>query len=121
MKKFLVPMTLAGALSLGGCTAMDQYGLASSYGSPTYGSGYGGSGYGGSAYGQGGPSFQDVAVENCAMHAQRYGRVSVGSVRQIRADTMGVYGAVDMNNSYQRRAFECHFRSDGRVTGFDLD
>ena len=92
----------------------DEYGMASSYGqAPYYGA------YGGSAYGMGGPSFQEAAVESCAVHGQRYGRVSVGGVRQVSGNTMGVYGTVDMND--QRRPFQCHFRSDGRITGFDID
>lgn len=117
MKKSLVPVALLGFLSLGACASMDEYGLGSSaYGRDPY---YGG--YGGSAYGMGGPSFQEAAVESCAVQAQRHGRVSVGSVQQVSSSTLRVYGTIDLYNRYERRPFACSFRSDGRITDFDID
>ena len=120
MKKSVLSIALLGSLSLAGCTA---------YGSDPFGSVLGSvlnSGnrydpYGGGYYGQGGPSFQQSAVESCAYQAQRYGRVSVAGVQQVSGDTLRVYGAIDMNGGYQRRGFGCSFRADGRITDFDID
>ena len=115
MKKSVLSVVLLGSLSIAGCTA---------YGDPLgsiLGTGYN-SGYNsGNYYGMGGPSFQQSAVESCAYQAQRYGRVSVGGVQQISGDTVRVFGAIDMNDSYQRRSFGCSFRTDGRITDFDID
>ncbi len=110
MKKSVLSVALLGSLSLVGCTA---------YGDPLgsiLGSGYNSGNY----YGQGGPSFQEAAVETCAYQAQRYGQVRVNSVQQVRSDTLRVHGAVGVNGGWQQRGFYCDFRADGRITAFDI-
>ena len=115
MKKSVLSVALLGSLSLVGCTT---------YGGDPFGSVLGsvlGSGYNqGNYYGQGGPSFEQAAVETCANQAQRYGQVRVTNVQQVRDDTLRVNGAVSVNNSWQQRGFYCDFRADGRITGFDI-
>lgn len=117
MKKPAICLIMAGALGVGGCTAMDD-----GYGSYGYNSRYAPVGYGAGYYGQGGPSLAEAAAEACSYHAQqRYGRAQVGTVQQVGRDTMRVYGTLDMNRSYERRPFACSYRNDGRITDFDID
>ena len=113
MKKLSLAIMLAGGLSLGGCA----YGL----GDPTGGLGTvlgsvlgGGGGY----QGQGGPTFQQAAIDACAAEASRYGQVRISNVQQSGSNTMRVYGTI--GNNYQQRGFGCSFRSDGRITDFDV-
>jgi hypothetical protein len=126
MKKSVLSVALLGSLSLAGCATYPDYGYNSNPIGAVLGSVLGGSGnsynngYGG-YYGMGGPTFQQSAVEGCAYHAQRYGRVNVQNVQQISGDTLRVYGSIDLNNRYERRPFACSFRADGRVTDFDID
>lgn len=80
-------------------------------GSP-YGSSYGGNGYG---YGGG---FSQAAASACANYASRYGAVRVTSVRQTSSDKVHVYGLV--SRGYGSDDFDCSFRSDGRISDFDL-
>ena len=119
MKKSVLSIALLGSLSLAGCTSYGNP-LGSVLGS-VLNSGnrydpYGGGGY----YGQGGPSFQQSAVETCAYQAQRYGQVSVSGVQQVRSDTLRVRGAVAVNGGWQQRGFYCDFRADGRIIAFDI-
>lgn len=111
MKKCLVSIVLLGAVTLAGCAPMDDLAYGSRYRDP----------YAGNYYGMGGPSFREAAIESCAVQAQRHGRVSVGSVQQVNANTMRVYGTLDLYNRYERRPFACSYRSDGRITDFDID
>lgn len=101
----------------------------SPYGSP-YGYGYGtdpvsavigalGSGYAGNGYGYGyGGGFSQAAASACANYASRYGATRVTSVRQTSSSKMKVYGTV--SNGYRANNWDCTFRSDGRITDFDL-
>lgn len=81
-----------------------------------YGSGYGG--YGG-GYGYGG-NFSQSAAQACASVASRYGgAVQVTSVRQAdRNDRLRVRGYVQ--RGYGADDWGCTFRSDGRITDFDI-
>ena len=115
MKKSVLSVALLGSLSLVGCAAYGNDPFGSALGS-VLGSGYNNGNY----YGQGGPSFQEAAVETCANQAQRYGRVSVTNVQQVRNDTLRVNGAVAVNGGWQQRGFYCDFRADGRITAFDI-
>ena len=78
--------------------------MGSAYGSP-YGYGYGG-------------GFSQAAASACANYASRYGAVRVTSVRQTDYDRMRVYGHV--SRGYGTDDWGCTFRSDGRVTDFDI-
>ena len=111
MRKSLSPFILAALLPLAGCA----YGLG---GQDVLGSVLGGVLGGNRA--MGGQSFQDAAVEACANEARRYGQVSVSDVRPVSSSTMRVFGTIATSN-YDRRRFDCDFREDGRITGFDID
>ncbi len=122
MRKIYAPL-LASTLALGACAT-----------SP-YGAGYGGMGgplevllgsvlgasqsssgqYGHSGYGQ---DFQQAAVQACGSTASRYGQVGIRNVQQVSSSTLRVYGVV--SNGYSGRNFACSFRSDGRITDFDI-
>ena len=99
-----------------------------------YGSGYGadplstilgsigsmGSAYG-SPYGYGGygnAGFSQAAAQACANYASRYGAVRITSVRQASSGNMHVYGTV--SRGYGGDNFDCTFRTDGRISDFDL-
>lgn len=72
-------------------------------------------GYGG-GYGYGG--FSQAAAGACANYASRYGAVRVTGVRQTSSDKVHVYGTV--SRGYGVDDFDCSFRSDGRISDFDL-
>lgn len=124
MRKNLIPLA-ALPLALGACATSPYGGYG--YGDPVtsaigvlgsvlgsqggYGSPYGGYGYGNSGFSQ-------AAVSACANYASRYGRVSVSQVRQTSSSKVHVYGYA--NNGYQARDFDCSFRSDGRISDFDI-
>ena len=112
MRKSILMLIVTAALPLGGCA----YGLG---GQDVLGSVLGGV-LGGNRP-MGGQSFQDAAVEACANEARRYGRVAISDVRAVSSSTMRVFGTIDTNNSFDRRRFDCDFREDGRITGFDID
>lgn len=121
MRKFL-PLIAAMALPLAAC-ATSPYGYG--YNDPvssilgsigTLGSGYGGYGY--NSYGYGG-GFSQAAASACANYASRYGPVQVTSVRQSSSDRMKVYGYTS-RGGYSRDNWDCTFRSDGRITDFDI-
>ena len=111
MRKPLSMLVLVAALPLGACT----YGLG---GQDVLGSVLGGVLNDGGYYGRGGQSFQDAAVEACANEARRYGNVSISDVRAQSSSTLRVTGVIDSN--FDRRAFGCSFREDGRITDFDV-
>ena len=125
MRKCL-PLLAAAALPLAGC-ATSPYGY-NGYGSP-YGSAYGygyndpvtavigalGQSYGGYGYGSGS---SQAAVNACGSYAARFGRSTVTSVRQTSGSRMKVYGY--SNRGYGRDNWDCTFRSDGRITDFDI-
>lgn len=120
MRKTL-PLVAALTLPLAAC-ATSPYGTG--YGADpvstilgsigTLGSGYGQSGYG---YGYGG-GFSQAAVQACANYASRYGMVRVTNVRQTSSDKIHVYGTV--SRGYGGDGFDCSFRSDGRISDFDI-
>lgn len=119
MKKFAIICALGGSMALGGCASYG--GLGGGAGQSVLGSVLGSvlnTGGNGGYYGQGGPSLQEAAIEGCAIEANRYGRAGVTDVRQQDSNTLRVFGTIDTN--YQRRAFACSFRSDGRITDFDV-
>lgn len=113
MRKLLIPTLVAGAMALGGCTTM----LPAVLGSVLQG-GLGG-GYGYPDQGYGGSSFQQAAVNACGSQASRYGQVRITNVQQSSSSTLRVYGTVS-TNGYDQRNFACSFRSDGRITDFDI-
>ena len=109
---------LAGlALPLAAC-ATSPYGYG--YGGSPYGVlgsiGALGSGYGN--YGYGGSGFSQAAVNACAGTASRYGRVSIREVRQVSSSAVKVWGYA--SNGYRNEGWDCTFRSDGRITDFDI-
>jgi hypothetical protein len=128
MRKILIPIA-ALPLALGACTT-SPYGGGYGYGADPVTSaigvlgsvlgsqgGYGRS-YGYNNYGYGSSGFSQAAVNACANYASRYGRVSVSQVRQTSSDKIHVYGYA--NTGYGGRDFDCSFRSDGRITDFDI-
>ena len=102
-------MIMAGVLALGGCASpLGGMGgpLESVLGS-VLGGGQNNSG-----------DFENAAANACGNHASQDGHASVRDVRQQSRDTLRVYGVVDTNRG--NRNFECSFRSDGRITDFDI-
>ena len=131
MRKLSLPLILGSTLALGACATNPYGGYGSPYGSQggldavlgavlgAAGSGgYGSQGYGGYG-GYGAQSFQQAAVQACGSTAARYGgRVAIRDVRQSSRSTLRVYGLV--GTRYGTRDFACSFRSDGRITDFDI-
>lgn len=124
MRKLIAPVILGSALALGAC-ATNPYGTGyGAYGNP-YGA-YGGVGgpleaiLGSIAGSQGysGSSFQQAAINACAGVASRYGQVAIRDIDQTSRSTLRVYGIV--GNAYRNDDFACSFRSDGRITDFDI-
>jgi hypothetical protein len=120
MRKLSVPLIIGSTLALGAC-ATNPYGggmgggpLEAILGSVL---GAGQQGYGQQGYGQ--SSFQQAAVNACARAASRYGQVSIRNVRQVSRSTLRVYGMVGSRYGGGRN-FACSFRSDGRITDFDI-
>ena len=116
MRKLLIPTLLAGAMALGGCASV----LPAVLGSVLQGGlGQGGAGYGYPDQGYGSQNFQQAAVNACGQQAARYGQVRISNVQQSSSSTLRVYGTVS-TGGYQQRNFACSFRSDGRITDFDI-
>lgn len=123
MRKSMIALS-ALALPLAAC-ATSPYGAG--YGSdPVLGAlgalsgvlgSVGQSGYGGYNQGYGG-NFQQAAVNACGRTAARYGQVGIRQVRQVSNSTLRVYGVV--SNGYNSRNWDCDFRSDGRISDFDI-
>ena len=106
------------------------------YGYPARGYGYPGQGYGYGGYGG-----EQIAVQACAYHAQRYGgQVQITDVRRDGRRSFDVSGVITngydrYNRGYNRYdrydrynrgynygghiAFSCDVRDNGRVTDFD--
>ena len=110
MRKSFSSLAIIGALSLGGC-ATSPYGGMGGPLEAVLGSVLG-------ADQSGGNDFQRAAVNACGNYASQYGQVSVRDVRQQSRDTLRVYGLIGTN--FGTRDFECSFRSDGRITDFDV-
>lgn len=76
----------------------------------------------GSSYASGGygysSGFGQAAASACANYAARYGAPSVTNVQQTSSSRMKVYGYV--SDGYRSNNWDCTFRSDGRITDFDL-
>ncbi|HEY0626228.1 MAG TPA: hypothetical protein VGD10_05785 [Allosphingosinicella sp.] len=121
MRKSLLPLVLGSTLALGACAS--PLGGLGGLGGPydpvgaVLGSVLGGATN--SGYGYGNQNFQQAAVNACGNEASRYGQVGINDVRQQSSSTLRVYGTI--NNNYDRRSFACSFRSDGRITDFDVD
>jgi hypothetical protein len=114
----LLPLAAACALPLAAC-ATNPYG--SGYGSDPVNAVLGTIGALGSGYGSGygyGSGFGQAAAGACANYASRYGAVQVTSVRQTSSDKVHVYGYV--SRGYGSDDFDCSFRSDGRISDFDI-
>jgi hypothetical protein len=128
MRKFLIPIA-ALPLALGAC-ATSPYGSGYGYGADPVTSAVGvlssvlgsqraySSPYGYNSYGYGGGGFSQAAVSACANYASRYGNVQISQVRQTSGDKVHVYGYA--SNGYSGRNFDCSFRSDGRISDFDI-
>ena len=112
MRTSFIPLA-ALALPLAACAA-SPYGYGYGYGANPYGT-LGTIGALGGAYGGG---FSQAAVTACANYASRYGRVSVRNVVQLDANHVKVGGVASRN--YRNEGWDCTFRSDGRITDFDL-
>ena len=115
MRKSLIPL-VALALPLSAC-ATSPYGYGADPLSGILGA-LGGTMGSQSAYGYGNTGFSQAAVNACASVASRYGQVGVRDVRQVSSSTLRVYGTV--SNGYYGRNWDCDFRSDGRITDFDI-
>ena len=122
MRKTLILAALA--LPLSACaTGVNPLGaILGSIG--TLGSGYGQSGYGQAGYGQAGygygnNGFSQAAASACGNYASRYGQVSVRNVQQLDGQHVKVFGYVSRGYG-SNEGWDCTFRSDGRITDFDL-
>ena len=119
MRKLVSPFLLATTLALGACASspLGGYGMGGPL-ETVLGSVLGSTGSYGGYGGYGTQNFQQAAINACGNHASQYGRVSITDVRQQSSSTLRVYGRVQGN--YQSDDFACSFRSDGRITDFDL-
>ena len=63
-------------------------------------------------------SFSQAAVNACASVASRYGPVRITNVRQTSSNRMKVYGYAQ--RGFRSDNWDCTFRSDGRITDFDI-
>jgi len=112
MRKSFIPI-LAGALAVSGCAygAQDPLGGLGGILGGVLGGGNSGGGYNNQ-------DFERAAVSACGNEASRYGQVSINNVERRSNSTIRVYGSVQTNNG--RRNFNCDFRSDGRITDFNI-
>jgi len=122
MRKTTLALAAAISLPLAAC-ATSPYGSNYGYNSNPLGAIIGSIGTMGSAYspygyGSGYGNFSQAAAQACANYASRYGAVRVTNVRQTSSDKVHVYGII--SRGYGSDDFDCSFRSDGRVTDFDL-
>ena len=113
MRKSILPILLITTMPLAGCAA----GMGGLSGPSVLGSVLGNVLASG-AQGRGGADFQTMAIDACGAEASRYGRVSITDVRASSRSTLRVFGTVDANN-FQRHAFACSYREDGRIIDFD--
>lgn len=106
-----LPLVAVCALPLAACGISPYgYGYGNNY-NPLYGS----IGSLGGAYGS---SFSQAAVNACGNYASRYGRVSIRNVERLSNSSLKVAGTV--SNGYRNEGWDCTYRSDGRITDFDL-
>ena len=111
----IFPLIAAMSMPLAAC-ATSPYGYGADPLSAIIGSiGTMGSAY--SPYGYGG-GFSQSAAQACASVASRYGPVRVTSVRQSSYDRVKVYGYAQ--RGFRTDNWDCTFRSDGRITDFDI-
>ena len=61
---------------------------------------------------------REAAASSCANYASRYGRASVRNVQSLDSSHVKVFGYV--SRGYRNEGWDCTFRSDGRITDFDL-
>ena len=116
MRKIL--LLAAAALPLAACST---YGSPYGYGSSSYNpitAAIGALGGAYSPYGYSSSGFGQAAANACASVASRYGPVRVTSVRRDDSDEMKVYGYAQ--RGYRTDNWDCTFRSDGRITDFDI-
>jgi len=118
MRKFL-PLIAAMALPLAACaTGYGADPLGQILGSiGTMGGAYSPYGYNNAGYGHG-SGFSQAAANACGQYASRYGAVSIRNVQGLDANHVKVFGYV--SNGYRNEGWDCTFRSDGRITDFDL-
>lgn len=105
MKRILiVPVLIAGALTLGGCLpmlAVQAVSMAarSAQGTP-----------------QGNAQLAPTATEQCSMRAAQYGAVKIIDVQQASPSKIIVWGTV--GEGAARQSFQCDFGT--KITGFTL-
>ncbi len=110
MRKTLI--LAACALPLAAC-ATSPYGYGYGNNSP-----YGVLGNIGALGGGYGTNFSQAAASACANYASRYGRVSVHNVVRLDSNHVKVGGSA--SSGYRSEGWDCTYRSDGRITDFDL-
>ena len=103
-RKMILLLTLAGALTLGGCVAGMVAGAAGTAVQAARGEP------------ESNAHLRPTAKAECSAYAARHGSVHVIDVEQRSADRIIVWGTVD--DGKQRRSFECGFRS--AITYFKL-
>lgn len=120
MRKLHLSLILGSTLALGACATNPYGGYGGGMGGPLEAilGGVLGAGSQGQYGGQYGHGFQQAAVNACGNAAARYGQVAIRDVRQVSGSTLRVYGLV--GSRYGNRNFACSYRSDGRITDFDI-
>ena len=111
MRRSSSVILIAGALALGGCMTSPLGGMGGPL-EQVLGSVLGG------GQNNGGSRFQQDAINACGNQASQYGQVQVQDVRQQSGNTLRVFGVVSSN--FDSRNFQCSYRSDGRITDFDI-
>lgn len=111
MRKSSTAILAAGALALGGCMTSPLGGMGGPL-EQVLGSVLG------AGQNDGGSRFQQQAINACGNQASQYGQVAIQDVRQQSRDTLRVFGTVSSN--WDSRNFQCSYRSDGRITDFDI-
>ena len=109
MRNRLLPLALAGAMSLGGCAyagfaplvaqAVEQAARPSRYTAEDFG---------------------PAAAEACRGRAARHGRVEITKVEPNDSNSMRVYGTIEDPYGGKGRSFACVLRSDGNMPYFRL-
>ena len=112
-----VALPLAACATYSSPYGYDNYGYRSSYYNPVT-SVIGALSGAYSPYGYGYGGFSQAAASACANVASRYGPVRVTSVRQTSSSRVKVYGYAQ--RGYRTDNWDCTFRSDGRITDFDI-
>lgn len=115
MRKSPAAILIAGALALGGCATSPFGGGVGGPLEAVLGQVLGGNG----SRDNGGSNFQRAAINACGNQASQFGQVQIRDVRQQSRNTLRVFGIVNTNFEGSRN-FQCSFRSDGRITDFDI-